>query len=86
MRNECIVLASNVGGISELISDGKTGFLSAPSQLRIQEKIIEIFNLSSSLQDVIRTTALSFIVERYDNDKIYEKHLNVYKEIQSNGN
>jgi len=86
MRNECIVLASNVGGISELICDGKTGFLTDPNQMRIQEKIIKIFNLSSSIQDVIRKTALSFIVERYDNDKIYEKHLNVYKEIQSNGN
>jgi len=86
MRNECIVLATNVGGISELISDGKTGFLSDLNQLRIQEKIIKIFNLSSSLQDIVRTTALSFIVERYDNDKIYRKHLNVYKEIQSNGN
>ena len=86
MRNECIVLATNVGGISELISDGKTGFLSDPNQLKIQEKIIKIFNLSSSLQDLVRTTALSFIEEQYDNDKIYKKHLEVYEEIQSDGN
>jgi glycosyltransferase involved in cell wall biosynthesis len=85
IRNRCIVISTDVGGIGDIIIDRQTGFLIQPNQVLLQEKIAEVFNLSHDSQDAIRQNALIRINEKYNNDEIYLNHKKLYNEILSYG-
>lgn len=81
LRNECIVLSTNVGGIGEVIIDGQNGFLTDPNQARMESKIMEVLNLSQIDQNKIRKNALKFINRNYNNEKIYAQHKKLYLDV-----
>lgn len=64
MASGCIVLGYNAGGLQELITDGKTGFL-FKSQRELANKMNEIINNKEKLQQ-IRTEAFSFVKENFN--------------------
>lgn len=85
MQNKCIVISTDVGGIGDLVIDGHTGFLIKPSHVMLQEKIMQVFDLSRVEQETIRENALIRINKKYSNNEIYQNHKNLYTEIINNG-
>ena len=79
MANGLPVVASNVGGIRDLIHEGKNGFLIEPGNVRqIREKVDAVlFNKDiESMKRYCRDFAY-----QYDWDKVYEKISNLYQNI-----
>lgn len=84
---QCIgvpIISTNVGGISSLIQDYKTGFLVPPnSPEKIAEKIISLHK-DKILLSKISTESISIARERHNENKILNDLLNCYKTISNN--
>jgi glycosyltransferase involved in cell wall biosynthesis len=73
-----IVLASNVGGIPEIIEDGKTGFLfEVNNKTSFQEKINFILDNFNELS-YIKENALKFVKDKFDIQKNSELYYQSY--------
>jgi glycosyltransferase involved in cell wall biosynthesis len=75
------VLASRIGGIPELIEDGKTGFLFAPGNARILASRIESLVLHSRMLDVVGRAAYERIQKQHDSAAHYEALMKIYEHI-----
>lgn len=63
------VLGSNIGGIPELIEEGKTGLLfEAKNESDLKEKILEMFNLKINYEQIAIHSQLNFTAENYYNE------------------
>jgi glycosyltransferase involved in cell wall biosynthesis len=75
------VIASNVGGVPDLIQDGVTGLLTDPAQPetmpRALQRLLENPRLSKSLAAEGRKQALA----RFHPRVIAEKHIEIYREV-----
>ena len=73
------VIATNVGGISEIIQNGKTGIL-IPSENE-REMIYAINNLieNDSLMEILTKNAFDFINKFYSWDELLPKYLQLYQ-------
>jgi len=76
-----VVIGANVEGIKELISDGKTGFLSDPDVDSINRAIKKAINLSVGERRKIGMSAREFIVNECSIEKIYRKEKDIYDQI-----
>lgn len=74
------VIASAVGGVSNLINDMNTGILTDLEPKNIASKIMELYE-SQSLKDKISSNAKKIAVERHNPEIILNKTLNIYHEI-----
>ena len=75
----CIVVASNVGGIPDIIEDGKTGYLvREKNPAAIADVLCNILKQTDTLSD-LRTTARQKMISQFDWQVIAEK----YKEVLS---
>lgn len=75
------VVASNVGGIPDLIEHGKTGWLVAPED---PDALAEaILNLAKDVttREVMGRNAREFIVARFHSSKMVKETVEVYREI-----
>ena len=73
-----IVLASNVGGIPEIIQDGISGFLFEPqNKTELTEKLTYIYRNFTKL-DKIKENALSILKEKFDIAKNSEEYYKYY--------
>lgn len=72
------VLATNVGGIPEIVKDMETGFLCEVSSFDIAKRILEIFLLPTSIIDEISRNAYEQASLRHDPEEILNKTLQVY--------
>lgn len=75
------VLATNVGGIPDLISDGNTGFLCSPNQTSIRDALVRFKNCSNIVQ--IRMNAKNAAIERHSPKKIVSEHLHIYRTLHA---
>lgn len=75
------VLGSNVGGIPELIEDGKNGYLFNP--LDINQIVNQILTLSKNKELRIGMGKLSrkIVDEKFNSDKWYKEYEKLYKEV-----
>lgn len=72
------VLATNVGGIPELVDDMKTGFLCRALKSDIAQRILEISELPIEVINRISSNAFDIAVERHNPENIQAKTLQVY--------
>ena len=82
----CPVIAANVGGISSLVDDGKTGILypyNEPHMLAF--RIMELCKDKEMLK-ALSENEKKLSLERHNPDKVYECLNNVYTELYANAN
>lgn len=66
MASGCIVLASRIGGIPEIIQNGSNGFLFTPGdKLDLKNKLIQIFNLTPHEKNKIVKEAKNDVLKRF---------------------
>jgi len=79
---EVPTLATDVGGVSEFIQDGKTGFLTSLNAHEFAEKLSEIL----SREDLLRTVghnARELVSAEFSRELFVQNHINLYKELYS---
>ncbi len=77
-----IVLGSSSGGMSEIIEDGKSGFLIEPRNPRcLADKIRQIFNLSEGEKANVSLSAKQRIKDAFSLDMIIKQQIAYYKEV-----
>lgn len=81
MASKCPVLATNVGGMPEIILHNKTGFLidCADGNL-ICKELLKIHNMDVSQRGLIAENARKMVIENYDWSSIAKKTIDVYNE------
>ena len=80
------VIASNVQGNSEIINDGKNGFLCDTSIVSIQETIIKVLKMSAKNLNMINVNARQFAKDNYSLDKIVTMEMQLYEDIMNENN
>jgi glycosyltransferase involved in cell wall biosynthesis len=84
LASETPVVASNVGGISEIIINNETGFLVAPGEVKIfAEKVIELLN-EPETRKYMGMKGRKMIKKYYTWDKVVEKTIEIYEDISKN--
>lgn len=79
------IVASSVGGIPEIIIDGKTGFLVRPNDVdEVVNKVITLMK-NKSLYKEMGINARDHIIKKFDQNKIVSQHIDLYKEVIENG-
>ncbi|MBK3493730.1 glycosyltransferase family 4 protein [Viridibacillus sp. YIM B01967] len=81
MRAGLPVIASNVGGTSELVNHGKSGYVVDGNITTIREYLIRVLE-SQSLRMQLGYTGRRYFEENFLFQKMYEKTVNLYQEIQ----
>lgn len=81
MACEVPVIASNVGGLPEVVVDGETGYLAevgdVESMAKYSSKILSSDNLQKKMGSFARQTA----IEKFSTDKIIPMYVKYYEEI-----
>lgn len=84
MREKTCVIASNVGGLKEIISDGVNGYLVEPQDVDLlAEKIDSLLN-NDELRNETAERAYKLLYERFGWDAIASDTLKLYDELLSN--
>lgn len=80
------VIGSNIGGIPELILEGKTGFLfTMGDSAALEEKINIAVNMSSNDYLTMSETAYRFACDKFSEKTHYRDLLNIYGEVVQAG-
>lgn len=80
------VIGSNIGGIPELVLEGKTGYLfSMGDSAELEEKINKAVNMDENEYQAMSETAYRFACEKFSEKAHYRDLLNVYKEVVKEG-
>lgn len=84
MLSRAIVIGSNSGGMSEIIEDGKSGFLLSPKNPKVwAEKIEEVCSLEPMQKEALRKAAHRRIMQQFDMDVIIPQMEDYYKSVIS---
>jgi glycosyltransferase involved in cell wall biosynthesis len=75
------VVATNVGGTSEIISDGKNGFLVHPGNVRELHEKIALLVKNSQLREKLGKALQKTVREKFDWDKITVNFEKVLKSL-----
>lgn len=84
MLSGAVVLGSNSGGMSEIIEDGKSGFLVEPKNpVILAKRIKEILLLNSEEKEIISNNAVKRIKDNFSMEVILNQTLDYYKSVIS---
>lgn len=72
------VIATNIGGIPELIIDGENGILVEPEPKKVAQKIIELYG-NKERRDILGESARKTAEEQFNWDDIAQEFINLYK-------
>ena len=76
------VVGSNIGGITDIIKDGETGFLAQPENPKdIAKKIIELLSNEKTRQRV-SDNGLKMITEKFSWDIVTKLFTNIYQRLE----
>lgn len=85
MLSGAVVIGSNSGGMSEIIEDGKSGFLLSPKNPKAwAEKIKEVCALSDERKNEMRKNAHERIMRCFDMDVIIPQMVDYYHHVIAN--
>ena len=80
------VIGASIGGIPEIIVDGKTGYLFESNNIESLKEKIEIANrMSSDEYSLMSENARKFAEAEFNPNKQYNKLINAYKEVVNKG-
>lgn len=75
------VVASNRGGLPEVIDDGVTGFLAEPSEVSLMaEKALYLLQ-NSAVHAEFAERGRTAVIERFDSEKIVEDYIKYYQKL-----
>ena len=77
------VVASNVGGLPELIEDGKTGFFCNPLEAPSMAAAIEMVLANPTIAATVARQARQCARERFHPSVIARRHVEIYQEVLS---
>lgn len=81
--SELPVIATDVGGVSEIINDQKTGFLVAPNNpVDLKEAIMEVYKRKEHLESM-RKKACNLVEESFNVKKMTNEYLGIYRSFKS---
>ncbi|NMX21211.1 hypothetical protein C5S30_01985 [ANME-1 cluster archaeon GoMg4] len=75
------IVASDIGGISDIVRDGKNGFLCNPFNLKEFKQKLEILIGDKELRNKMGEKGLKLAKEKYDEKVIANQIVKIYKEI-----
>jgi len=75
------VVASNIGGIPEVVLNGKTGFLVKPGDVDELAKYLEILVINENLRKKMGDAGRRFVEEKYDWQKNVSDMEEIYKMV-----
>ena len=84
MRAGLPVVASNVGGISEAVIEGQTGFLVPPSQPVMMAKSLELLFLDPALRGRLGRNGREVFLARFADEQMILRTLDVYDAVLHN--
>jgi glycosyltransferase involved in cell wall biosynthesis len=85
MAAKCPVIATDVGGVGELIRDGVTGFLVKPGNKQdLAEKITYVLSNQNHVEDVKRN-AYSFVNKNFSISRMVKETAEVYEKMLGKG-
>jgi glycosyltransferase involved in cell wall biosynthesis len=79
------VVASRIGGLPEVIEDGHTGFLVRPGDVAALHDRLERIVRDPALGRRLGVNARAAVLERFTWDKVAERCLTAYADLESNG-
>ena len=84
MASKCPVVAADVGGLTELLDNGKCGLLYQSHD--IEQAVISINKLSTDieLRKTIIDNAYANVLANYTSEKVVSKWINLVKNFRSN--
>ncbi|MDD4902454.1 MAG: glycosyltransferase [Patescibacteria group bacterium] len=74
-----IVIAANLGGLAELISDGRSGFLFAAGDIEDLKTKLNFILSHPELKDSIGAAAIAAVKDKNDPEKFYQALLKIYE-------
>ncbi len=78
---QCCVIASNVGGIPEIIQDGKTGILVNPGNPHQLAQAIQALLENPELRTYLSNNAHAFVAQHFAWPKIARQFIHLYREL-----
>lgn len=81
MSHGCPVVASNVGGISEIVTDGKTGYVVSNTPEEFAKRIDYILS-SDEREGQFSQSALQTYAEQLTVDKMVSRYLDIYTQTE----
>lgn len=85
MLSGAVVIGSNFGGMSEIIEDGKSGFLMTPRDPQVlADKIKEVCMLPMEAKENVRTEAHERIMQNFDMKVIIPQMVDYYQMVIDN--
>jgi len=75
------VAGSRIGGIPEMVADGKTGFVVTPGDAEALAAALEKLFLSPDLRARMGQTAMQRVADDFDNIRQTEKLLGIYEQV-----
>lgn len=80
MSYGCVVIATNVGGVSDLIEDGKSGVLVSPSGREIAARIGDLITDPEKIEDISRLAILR-ANSLFLKSRMRTEHVSLYRNI-----
>ena len=78
---QCAIVASRVGGIPEMISHGKRGFLSEKGNSREFAKFLEMMILDAGLRKDTNVKARAYVRKNFSLEQMVQGNIAVYRSI-----
>lgn len=75
------VIASKIGGVVDVIEDGKSGILFEPGNISDLANAIRKLLKDDDLRDKIKAEAVKIIVEKFSIERVVEEYINLYKNL-----
>lgn len=83
--NGSIIISTNVGGLPEIVTHGKNGFMCNPkSEEQLYKLLLECITITDEKYQAIREASYNNICKNFSYNSLMQKHVAVYDELLNN--